>query len=114
MCKAYPNQLYFAKSLQAFSLDYRFPILNILRGIGTLPAFANYLYGFTFAELNYFPNAEPGANLLTSAGGGLRLQSKLLLQVPMTLSMEYHQGFEKVAGGAGEFLFFLGVGTNGL
>jgi hypothetical protein len=107
--RGYPNRLYFAKSEESLALDFRFPIARIFRGWGTNPLYFNSLYGFTFGEFNYFPNAEPGTHLLPSAGGGIRLQSELLNQLPVLISLEYNRGFSKAANGSGEVLFYLGV-----
>jgi hypothetical protein len=112
--RGYPNRLYFVKSEESLALDFRFPLARIFRGWGTNPLFFESLYGFTFAEFNYFPLAEPGTHLLPSGGGGLRLQSTLLNHLPAVVALEYHRGFSKEAQGAGEVLFYLGVSSIGL
>jgi len=103
--RGYPLQAFYTKAAEVYDLDLRFPILRIYDGPGTDPAYLNYLYGFTFGEATYFPDGDIQPSLLTSTGGGVRLTTQLLNEVPLTFSVEYHKGFMQQAGGVGELFF---------
>jgi hypothetical protein len=103
--RGYPLKAFYARAATVYGLDLRFPILRIYDGLGTDPAYLNYLYGFTFGEATYFPAGDIKPTILPSAGGGLRLTTELLNYVPLTFSVEYHNGFKQDAGGTGEFFF---------
>jgi len=109
--RGYPGSIFIAKQAAVASLDYRFPIARIFRGWGTNPVFLDNIWGFSFAETSYFPGSEPGAIVLPSAGGGVRVNTELLLHVPLILSLEYHQGFREAVGGKSELFFQLGLGS---
>lgn len=108
--RGYPYQSYYVRSAQIGALDLRFPIARIFRGWGTNPFFLENLYGFTFYESAYLPKKEYQTKQLNSTGGGLRLESNLLNVVPLVMSLEYHHGFKRDAGGTGELFFALNLG----
>ena len=109
--RGYPLTVYYAKAVAVASLDYRFPIAQVFRGLGVWPAYLQNLYGIAFVEDSYFPDQEPGAAMLPSVGGGLRANTTAFIQVPLILSLEWHQGLQANAGGVGELLFQVGLGA---
>jgi hypothetical protein len=100
--RGYPNLLsapaLFAGSA---SFDLSFPFARIFEGWGTRPLFFKNLYGFLFAETSYVRSISAP---LPSAGFGLRFTSTLFY-IPLTLSTEYHRGFQQALGGKNDFFF---------
>ncbi len=108
--RGYPGVLFLARAAAMFSLDLRFPLSPMFRGLGTLPVFLEQLWGFGFAETAYLPGAR-SVRTLPSAGGGLVLTTNLFYNLPVSISLEYHQGFRTAFAGVGEL--FLAVGYSG-
>jgi Tol biopolymer transport system component len=99
--RGYPGRLYFSRAATVTAIDFRFPIARIFRGWGTQPFFLDNLYGLAFIEGSYFPYS---GTLLPSAGSGLRLSTEIFF-LPITFSAEYHHGFQRNKGGAGDLFF---------
>lgn len=97
--RGYPNRSFFSRAAAVGSVEFRFPLLRPFRGLGTMPAFFNQVYALVFAETAWFPRS---ATWLPSAGAALRLFWTALLRVPLTFSLEYHQGMQAQSGGRGE------------
>ena len=105
----------------ASQLELRFPLLNIYRGVGTLPFSLRRIYAFAFGEAVYFPRGILGNSLsifardgslftfsqdtdshtLSSAGGGLVVEGRLLRQT-LRLTLGYNNGFNLDLGGRSE------------
>ncbi len=100
--RGYPNLLsnpaFFAGS---GSIDLSFPLVRIFQGWGTMPVFLKNLYGWVFAEANYVQSIPVA---LPSAGLGLRLTTEVFY-LPLTLSTEYHRGFQEIWGGKNDLFF---------
>lgn len=107
--RGYPNQAYYAQSAGVGSLEYRFPIAQIFRGWGTNPAFLENVSGFVFGESAFFPSREPGTSFLPSAGGGLRANTEVFVDVPLIWSLELDHGFNEALGGANDLYFQFGI-----
>lgn len=103
--RGYPNTTFEARAAGVGSFELRFPIAEIFRGWGTNPLILKQLYGFTFAEAAYIPLTTTSKRFFGSYGLGLRLSSKLLVNLPVTISAELHQGTERTFGGKTEFVF---------
>ncbi|CAK9249670.1 unnamed protein product [Sphagnum jensenii] len=108
--RGYPLQTFYSRDAGVGSLDYRFPILPIFRGLGTDPLYFNQLHGFVFGEDTYFPSGRR-VKSLPSAGGGLQLDMNAFNSIPFTASTEYHKGFRQDFGGKGEVFFQLLVNS---
>jgi hypothetical protein len=103
--RGYPDTTFYIKSAVVSSLDLRFPIADVFRGWGTNPFFLDQIYGFVFAEDTFLPDGFTAQNepkFLPSTGGGLSSNLEVFIQVPVTFSVEYHYGFQMMAGGGGE------------
>ena len=106
--RGYPNMTYYVKAAAVSALDLRFPISEVFRGWGTNPFYLQQISGFVFGEATVFPygpdffvsSNEP--KVLPSAGGGLIANLEAFIDVPISLSAEYHYGFRTIVGGAGE------------
>ncbi len=108
--RGYPLQTIFARAAVVSALDYRFPISRIFRGSGTNPAFLENLHGFTFVESSYLPQTtRHGARVLPSAGAGMTLGTRLLVQLPVDFTLEYDHGFREEMGAKSEMSFRLGA-----
>lgn len=108
--RGYPLQTFYSRDAAVGSLDYRFPIWPIFRGLGTNPLYFNQLHGFVFGEDTFFPSATR-VKSLPSAGGGLQLDVTAFESIPFTASTEYHKGFRGDFGGKGEVFFQILVNT---
>lgn len=102
--RGYPLETFYAKDAAVASVDYRFPVWPIFRGLGTNPAYFSQLHGFVFGEDTYFPSGHL-IKSLPSAGGGLQLDMTVLNTIPFTASTEYHKGFRQDFGGKAEVFF---------
>jgi hypothetical protein len=112
--RGYPDSYFTARGTLQTSLDYRFPLLRIFRGWETLPWVFRNLSGEFFLEntLGFFRDGNSLRTVpLPSAGGGLQLTSKIFVRVPMYFSVQYHQGLNDTAGGKGNLVTSLSVGS---
>jgi hypothetical protein len=107
--RGYPNMTFYVKGAVVTSLDLRFPLANVFRGWGTNPLFLDQIYGFVFGEATTLPygyglgfNPLAQLKVLPSTGGGLIANLETFIDIPVTISGEYHYGFRSEAGGAGE------------
>ena len=96
-----------AHTIGDVSLDYHFPIRQIFSGLhDTLPAFFNQIHGFVFGETAYVPVTRAAGSLyLPSYGGGLSLDTTLLIRAPIRFTLEAQNGTNKSLGGD-TLLFF--------
>src|SRR6185437_7638278 len=100
--RGYPGTTLYVKAAEISSLDLRFPIAQIFRGLGTNPVFLDRIYGFGFVEATYLPFSEDGPPVLPAVGGGVVSNLELFVGLPVTASVEYHYGFRPEAGGGGQ------------
>jgi Tol biopolymer transport system component len=105
--RGYPLLGLSSREAMTFAADLRFPVAQIFRGWGTNPIFLNQLWMQLFVEDTYLRTASPRFQHLASAGAGLRLDTELLLALPLTLNVDYHYGFNENAGGQDELFFSL-------
>lgn len=81
------------------SVDAFFALAQIFRGMGTLPFFLEQSHVFVFADGAYLNNVFRGEQWLPSFGGGLSLDSLVLLRLPIRFNVEYQQGTRTDLGG---------------
>ncbi len=104
--RGYPNTFIGRlKSAYTLSADLRFPLAEIFRGWGTNPFSVNQLFIQVFLEDTYLPGVQTNLRNLPSAGAGLRLSTEWLQYIPLTIALDYHQGFNETAIGEGELFF---------
>ena len=111
--RGYPGVSIFTRGLGKFSLDYRFPIARIYRGVDVHPVYANELVGFLFAEATLVPRTTLNLLSLPSMGGGIRFSTDWAYVFPIVFSLEYHQGTREDYGGRGEVFFHVGYSNFG-
>jgi hypothetical protein len=100
-------------------VEYRFPIMEVMRGWGEVPLFINQLYGVGFLDagalwgLDSTSLAPPTLDdLLTGGGAELRARTSMFQSVPIDLRFGVARGI--TAGtklGGGEFQLNWGLGT---
>lgn len=115
--RGYPLHDYALRAAIVSSLDVEFPIARIFAGPGTDPFFLEQLHGVAFLEGSWLPTHPDrqayGVSVLGSTGGGLRLDTHFFVQVPLQFSVDYHYGFARRLGGAGELFFGINLGALG-
>ncbi len=107
--RGYPDRAYASRSAVVGSLDYRFPIWRIYRGLGTDPVYLEHLSGLVFGETAWFPSSASKVTL-PAAGGGIELAMTLFVRIPLNVSLQYHHGFNRSRGGVGELFTALNLG----
>ena len=108
--RGYPNTVIYAGAAAIGAMDFQYPIGRLFSGLGTNPLFFKNLYGVSFAESTLFPKTSSrGSISLPSIGSAIRLDVDVFLNIPLTLSLEYHHGFKKNFGGTGETFFLIGA-----
>src|SRR5690606_5384059 len=100
--RGYPGKDYILKTVYFTTLEHRFPIFRVFRGINTRPFFLRNIYGFTFADYLYIPLSAGRSEALAAVGGGVRVTTQLLHLIPLTFSGEFHYGLNKRLGGKPE------------
>jgi|GEM_PF-471591 len=112
--RGYPDNSYIARGAVQTSLDYRFPIFRLFRGYQTLPWVFRNLSGELFAE-NTWGLLRNGGSLsvlpLPSTGGGLLLTTKAFIRVPVLFSVQYQIGLNESAGGRGNLVTAISIGS---
>jgi outer membrane protein assembly factor BamA len=76
--RGYPTQVAFGDAAALSTLEYRFPLLEMEKGIGTLPFFVERLHGAVFTDMGlvFGPVPEP-TTTRASIGAELRLELTL-------------------------------------
>jgi hypothetical protein len=108
--RGYPYLLGTVRAAGIAGLDYRFPIARVFRGAGTNPVFLENLYGFVFGEVTFLPGSLLEDKAIPSAGGGLKLDTDLI-NLPITLSLEYQRGFRTDLGVHDQLLLQIAGGS---
>ena len=104
--KGYPGRLEFTRWSVIQELEFKIPTQRIFRGFNTHPFFLKNSYAFAFFENTYY-HGDSGHGWLPSVGAGYRITSQILLHVPITFSLELHQGLNASQGGKTQIFFTL-------
>lgn len=88
------------------NVEYRFPIVPVFRGLGTLPLAARHLWGTVFVDAGGAWNGDlsPRQDLRWDAGAELALSVNLFLGMDATIRLGYARGF---GIGGGNVVYFL-------
>ena len=106
--RGYSDQSFYTRAVGIGGVDFNFPIDQIYRGISdTFPAFLKQMHGFVFADAAYIPSSRFKNLFLPSFGGGVSLDTTLLIRAPITFNFEVQNGTKKDFGG--DELFFFSV-----
>ncbi|NDG85173.1 MAG: hypothetical protein EBX52_09085, partial [Proteobacteria bacterium] len=108
----YPTASLHPRSFEVGALDYHFPIGRTFSGAdGTTPVFFKQLHGFVFTEALFLQNLAGRQLALPSFGGGVSLDTTLLLRVPLRFNLEYQQGTRTDYGGTSILFFSIEPGS---
>lgn len=107
--RGYSDEYIYTRRAMIGSLDFHFPLARIFSGLGgTFPGFLSQIHGFVFGETGFIPaNIYHENYFLPSFGGGLNLDTTLLLDVPVSFTLQVQNGTNKDFGG--DTIEFLGM-----
>lgn len=105
--RGYPVVALAGRNYALFNAEYRFPIVNIDRGLSTLPIFLNRINGNLFVDYgSAFDDAET-AKFKTGVGGELWFDFQLAYQIGFTFRLGYARGL--ASGGIDKTYFVASV-----
>ncbi len=108
----YPTASLRPRSFEIGALDFHFPLARTFSGLdGTTPVFWKQLHGFVFTEALFLQGLRGRQLVLPSFGGGLSLDTTLLLRVPIRFNVEYQQGTRTDFGGTSILFFSIEPGS---
>ncbi|MBP9113706.1 MAG: PD40 domain-containing protein [Polyangiaceae bacterium] len=90
--RGYPSASQVGRNYALFNAEYRFPIVNIDRGISTLPLFFNRLNGSVFFDYGTAFNFTEEAKLKAGVGGELWLDTTLAYVISLTFRFGFAHG----------------------
>jgi hypothetical protein len=94
--RGYPVNAFRGRKAVLASVEYRFPVVNVERGEGSLPYFLRRLHGAVFFEAgNAWNNTFHHADLKRSAGAEARLDLTLAYFLPVTLRVGIAAGLDE-------------------
>ena len=106
--RGYADAALYTRQTAVGGLDFHFPISKPFSGAGdTTPFFLKQLHGFVFAESAYIPSSRYANLFLPSFGGGLSLDTQVLIQAPIRINFEVQNGTRTDFGG--NTLFFVSL-----
>ncbi len=108
--RGYPRELVFARQAGVGALDLRFPIRRVEKGWSTYPVFLNTIEGLGFYELSMHRRDGVAWSRLPSWGVGAQADLTVFYSVPISASVQFHQGVRRESGGSGELLVDLRLG----
>ncbi len=101
--RGYPLRGVIAQQAGVGALDLLIPIRRVERGWSTYPIFLNTLEGVAFVEKTFHRgDLESSWSGLPSWGLGLKADLTLFYGVPVSASVQFHQGLATASGGRGE------------
>jgi outer membrane protein assembly factor BamA len=94
--RGYPINEFRGRNAALASLEYRFPIKNIERGISNTPVFLRRFHGALFAEAgNAWDDSFHIREFKSSVGAEARLDMYLAYYLPITLRIGVAQGLDE-------------------
>lgn len=107
--RGYPVNFLVGPNLQLWNLGYRFPILDLDDGFGTLPVFFRQLKAEVFSEAgSAYSGFLADADLIASSGAELVLSTTFAYYLSGNLRLGYAHGWSN--GGIDEIYFLYGGG----
>jgi hypothetical protein len=95
MLRGYPDFIFSGQHVILGSAEYRFPLIRVFRGIGTLPAFLQDLSALVFGDSgNAFDNYNSNelSQFHVGVGGELRADMIFSYNTPLSLRLGYGHG----------------------
>jgi hypothetical protein len=106
--RGYPPRRFRGQRMALASLEYRFPIVNIERGIRTWPLFFRRIYGTLFADTgNAWDKNTQISEFKTGVGGEIKLDLNLAYHLRLPLRFGVAYGLDQ----EGVFRGYLAVGN---
>jgi hypothetical protein len=94
--RGYPDNAFTGRAFVAANAEYRFPILSPQRGWRSFPIFLRHLHGSVFLDTaSAWSGSFRLADLKTSAGATLGLDTALSFTLPLTAELTVARGFEE-------------------
>lgn len=99
-----------AKRAGVIQAEYRVPVFEFFRGFGNWPIFLRNLGVFGFYDGTKFQEVGSGdlSPWISSAGGGLLLNTAFGYQAPLQIRLEYAHGFKRSRNGEDIVSFLVG------
>lgn len=104
--RGFPSGAFRGDTYGLVNVEYRFPIVPVFRGLGTLPFAARHLWGTLFVDAGgaWTGDLRPRDDLRCDAGAELVLSVNLFLGLDATLRLGYAHGFGRDGGDVVYFL----------
>jgi len=105
--RGYKPGLVYGEQYHLINLEYRFPVLEVQKGIASLPIFLSHVHAAVFVDFGdaFFGDFDP-QNLKVGVGGELLVELIIGYFVPSTFRIGYARGLMEPGGN--EFHFWLG------
>ena len=105
--RGYPPGAVYGEQYHLFNLEYRFPIIEIQKGISSLPIFLSHIHAAVFMDVGdaFFGPMDPEA-LKVGVGAELLVEVIIGYFIPSTFRIGYARGL--MDPGGNEFHFLLG------
>jgi hypothetical protein len=108
--RGYPSEEMTAKQAVVGSIDLRVPMRRVEKGWATYPIFLRTIQGLGFIEDSFFRGSLTATQQLPSWGAGLLADLTVFYSVPVSVSVQFHQGANRGQGGEGEGFLEVGLG----
>ena len=102
--RGYPSVIEAGRSYLLGNAEYRFPIVNVDRGLSTLPIFLNRISGNVFFDYGSAFDVFPDAQFKSGTGAELWFESTLGYFVSFNWRLGYARG---LASGGMDKLYFV-------
>ncbi|HXK10008.1 MAG TPA: BamA/TamA family outer membrane protein [Vicinamibacteria bacterium] len=94
--RGYPDNAFTGRSYAAVNAEYRFPLFSPQRGWRSLPVFLRHFRGTVFFDAaNAWSGTFRVADLKTSAGASVGLDSAIGFALPLTAELSLARGFDE-------------------
>ena len=105
--RGYPPGAVYGEQYQLFNLEYRFPMVEIQKGLSSLPVFLSHIHAAVFVDAGnaFFGQLDP-EELKVGVGAELLVELIIGYFIPSTFRIGYARGL--MDPGGNEFHFLLG------
>lgn len=105
--RGYPVVAQYGSSYGLINAEYRFPIVNIDRGLSTLPVFLNRINGDIFSDWGTAFNDANNARFKLGSGAEIQFESTMGYIAQFIFRLGYAHGFQSL--GADKFYFLAAI-----
>jgi outer membrane protein assembly factor BamA len=93
--RGYPDNAFTGRRYAAFNAEYRFPLFSPQRGWRSFPLFLRHFHGSVFFDAAHaWSGSFQAADVKTSAGASLGLDSAIGFALPLTAEVTLAHGFD--------------------